>query len=608
VTIKSIVWVMIIFGCSAGVSAQDKSSVTEDALFTELLATERQFHYQENPGTGPQGVQVPTASTMAHVLPEDQKRRTVRAEALLRELSSINKMALTKDNQLNFEMLRYKLESSLVFLKHKAWRIPLYSDSGFHTSPTRMWHSINFARKKDYEAYIERLKDLPRYLAEHTANLRQGIDENFTLPKVVLDGLLPTFSAVLTDNVEENSFYQPFRKMNDMLGDDDVRELRKNARDAIKNHVLPAYQKLATFMQDEYYPAAGTEIGASELTGGADYYAAMVRYYTTLDVTADEVHALGLKEVARIRSEMEAIIKTTEFDGSFNDFLVYLRTAPQFYAKTERELLSFASYLAKVIDGRVPKLFNKLPRQPYGVEAVPSAIAPNYTTGRYISAPLGSPRGGYYWVNTYDLKSRPLYTLPALTLHEAVPGHHLQTALAAELENVPQFRLEQYPHAFGEGWGLYAEKLGLDLDLYETPYEQFGRLTYEMWRACRLVIDTGIHAKGWSRAQAITLLEENSALAKHNIQTEVDRYIAWPGQALAYKIGELKFLELRVLAETELGEFFDIRDFHDRVLSAGGIPLYLLESRVKSWIAETKAQNLTPESAINARSTSANKF
>ena len=587
--IKITLIVMIIMGYSAAVVAQDSKPPTAAVLFAELLKTERKFHYQENPGTGPQGTKIPTAPSMAHVLPEDQKRRAAQAGALLVELLSVDKAELTADDQLNYDMLRYKLESTLVFQKHKAWRIPLYSDSGFHTSPARMWRSINFASTTDYEAYISRLKDLPRYLAEHTRNLEQGIDENFMLPKVVLDGLLPTFTAIITEDMAENTFYQPFLTMNDLLSDREVKALRKKARDVISLEVMPAYQKLAAFMHTEYYVASGTKIGASAMAGGAEYYDAMVRYYTTLDVTADEVHALGLTEVSRIRREMETIIKSTEFDGSFAEFLLYLRTAPQFYAKSERELLSYASYLTKVIDGRVPKLFKKLPRQPYGVEAVPAAIAPNYTTGRYLSAPLGSTRGGYYWVNTFDLKSRPLYTLPALTLHEAVPGHHLQIALAAELENVPQFRLEQYPHAFGEGWGLYAEKLGLDLGLYETPYEQFGRLTYEMWRACRLVIDTGIHARGWSRAKAIRLLEENSALAKHNIQTEVDRYIAWPGQALAYKIGELKFLELRALAKAELGGAFDIRDFHDRVLSAGGIPLYLLESRVKSWIAETKA-------------------
>jgi len=555
----------------------------------DLFAEERVFHYAENPGSGPRGEPRPVATQMRSVSPADHMRREAQYGAFLGALEAIDRSALNADEQLNYDMFKYNMDSRLVFLKHKAWRLPLQSDSGFHTYPSRMWRSINFRKADDYRRYIERLGDMPRYLQDNMANLRQGVVEGFTMPKVVLDGLMPTFDAMVAETAEDSSFYTPFKAMVDTLSEAEASALTAAAKDVIENQVIPAYAALRDFMRDEYYPAATEKLGAVERPGGDEFYADMVRYYTTVDISPEEVHALGLKEVARIRGEMEEVIKETGFEGSFAEFLEFLRTDPQFYAKTEKDLLMYASYVAKLIDGRLPRLFGHLPRQPYGVEAVPASIAPNYTTGRYVGAAADAPRGGYYWVNTYALDKRPLYAIPALTLHEGMPGHHLQIALSNELENVPEFRLGIYPHAFGEGWGLYSEKLGMELDIYETPYEQFGRLTYEMWRACRLVIDTGIHSKGWTRDQAIKLMEENSALSKHNIRTEVDRYIAWPGQALAYKMGELKFLELRKKASDALGEDFDVRKFHDYVLSAGGIPLYLLEQRVDGWIEGQKA-------------------
>jgi uncharacterized protein (DUF885 family) len=299
---------------------------------------------------------------------------------------------------------------------------------------------------------------------------------------------------------------------------------------------------------------------------------------------------MGLKEVKRIRKEMDAIIKKTGFEGDFKAFQEFLRTDPQFYAKTPEELLLRASYIAKSVDGKLPGYFGKLPRQPYSVQPVPAEIAPNYTTGRYVGAPKDAPRGGEYWVNTFALDKRPLYELPALTLHEAVPGHHLQGALALEIDGAPDFRTQFYPHAFGEGWGLYSEKLGVEMGVYKTPYEEFGRLSYEMWRACRLVIDTGLHSKGWTRQQALDYLAGNTALSLKNVETEVDRYIAWPGQALAYKVGELTLWELRRKAERALGPKFDIREFHDAVLVKGGLPLAVLSEEIDRYIAREKAQ------------------
>ena len=301
-------------------------------------------------------------------------------------------------------------------------------------------------------------------------------------------------------------------------------------------------------------------------------------------MTPERVHEVGLGEVKRIRAEMDAIIAQVGFKGTFPEFLAFLRTDPQFYARSPQELLKEASYIAKQVDGMLPAYFGKLPRLPYSVQPVPAEIAPNYTTGRYSPPPIGGTKGGEYWVNTYALDKRPLYVLAALTLHEAVPGHHLQGALARELENVPAFRLDLYPHAFGEGWGLYSEKLGKEMGLYKTPYEEFGRLTYEMWRACRLVVDTGMHAKNWTRQQALDYLGENTALSLHEVRTEIDRYIAWPGQALAYKMGELKILELRERARQALGEKFDIRAFHDAALANGGVPLPILEKQIDLYI------------------------
>jgi uncharacterized protein (DUF885 family) len=361
--------------------------------------------------------------------------------------------------------------------------------------------------------------------------------------------------------------------------------LRDGGRAAIGEAVVPAYRSLLDFFTREYIPGARTTIGASALPDGVRYYAWLVRYYTTLDTTSDDVHAIGRREVARIRDEMQAVVRGLDFDGDLDAFIEHLRTDPRFYAKTPDELLKRAAWIAKRMDGKLPSLFGRLPRQPYGVEPVPDDLAPKYTGGRYVGAPLDSTRGGTYWVNTYALETRPLYTQEALTLHEAVPGHHLQIALAKELEGLPAFRRYGYVNAFGEGWGLYAERLGLEAGFYADPYGNFGRLTYEMWRACRLVVDTGLHAKGWTRAQAIEFMATNTALSRHEITTEVDRYISWPGQALAYKMGELKLRELRARAEKALGERFDVRAFHDAVLANGAVPLDVLEEQVEELIA-----------------------
>jgi uncharacterized protein (DUF885 family) len=353
--------------------------------------------------------------------------------------------------------------------------------------------------------------------------------------------------------------------------------------------VLPAFAALVEFLESEY--AASETVGASALTHGDDYYAFNIKRYTTLtETTAREIHNTGLQEVKRIRKDMDQIIRDLNFDGDFAEFGEFLRTDPRFYASTKEQLLKEVAYVAKRIDYKMPGFFGELPRQSYGIVPVPDEIAPNYTTGAYYGAPLGSRNGGAFWVNTYELDQRPLYEIPALTLHEAVPGHHHQNALALELRGVPEFRKNLYFSAFGEGWALYSEKLGVEMDVYLTPYEHFGRLSYEMWRACRLVVDTGLHSQGWTRRRAMDYFVANTSLSKSNIRAEVDRYISWPGQALAYKLGELKIWELRRIAEHDLGDDFDLREFHDVVLGNGAVPLAMLEDTVLRWV-EAQAES-----------------
>ena len=356
----------------------------------------------------------------------------------------------------------------------------------------------------------------------------------------------------------------------------------------VGQQILPAYQKFNQFLKEDYLPNAPQKVGIAGITDGKNFYEQRVKFFTTFDISPEEVFAIGQQEVKRIRAEMQAIIDELEFEGSFADFLVFLRTDPQFYPKTPKALLQQAAWITTEMQGKLPQYFSKLPRMPLTVTPVPAALAPNYTGGRYSPGSYENNRAGQYWVNTYKLESRPYYVLPALSLHEGVPGHHLQNMLAAEMNNMPEFRQRTYLSAFGEGWGLYSEFLGKEAGMYKTPYEDFGRLTYEMWRACRLVVDPGMHYMDWTREQAVDFMASNTALSLHEVNTEIDRYIGWPGQAVSYKIGELKIRELRKLAETELGENFDIRTFHDTVLANGSVPLSTLEQIIKQFIAKEK--------------------
>lgn len=508
-----------------------------------------------------------------------------------KRLADIDLSGADANDILSAEILAFILKHEIVLAEFAGWRIPFRSDAGFHSDFGYVIGSTPFNNETDYRYYLMRLSRLPEYLRQNLENMRAGLADGFTQPKEILGKILPSFEALVTADPEDHPFYRPFQSMPDTIGQRERRDLEGDARRILTDELIPAYARLLSFMRDEYLPLARETLGATSLPNGRNYYDALVRYFTTLDdASAEDIHQRGLEEVVRIRAEMDAVIAEVDFDGTFEDFLEFLRTDPQFYAKTAEELLMRAAWISKKIDGRLPALFGKLPRQPYSVEPVPAEIAANYTGGRYVPSPPGSRRGGQYWVNTYALNTRPLYQLTALSLHEGVPGHHLQGALAYEIKNAPAFRRQFYPHAFGEGWGLYSEKLGVEMGVYDTPYDHFGRLSYEMWRACRLVVDTGIHAEGWTRQQAVDYLKSNTALSVHSIGTEVDRYIAWPAQALAYKIGELTLWDLRAKATQALGDAFDIREFHDVVLTEGGLPLQILRSRIDDYVERQQAE------------------
>ena len=483
-----------------------------------------------------------------------------------------------------------QLHGFIAAIESHADLMPLNSDSSFYGPLVDLCDAQPLRDADDYRRFIARLADIPRFMREHVGLMREGLVTGYTVPQVVLEGRDQPLAAIagLVDAVA-TPFWKPFDAFPAGVPLEARAALQDEARRVIETQVLPAYRELLAFLRDVYVPGARRTTAACDLPCGDAFYAAQIRQYTTLPLTADEIHRRGLAEVARILAEMHDVKRQAGFDGDLPAFLQFLRTDAQFYARTPHELLAHASWIAKRIDGLLPKFFGVLPRQPYGVAPVPDDIAPFYTTGRYVLAPRPTGCAGMYWVNTHALESRALYTLPALTLHEAVPGHHLQIALAGELAQQPPFRRYGFVDAYGEGWALYAEHLGDEMGVYLTPYEQFGRLTYEMWRAARLVVDTGLHAKRWSRDDARAYLLAHTALSAHEVATEVDRYIGWPGQALSYKIGEIRIRELRARAEESLGARFDLRAFHDAVLALGSVPLGILEQQVDAWIADRLA-------------------
>jgi uncharacterized protein (DUF885 family) len=518
----------------------------------------------------------------------DQQRRSERRRVFLQTLRDIPFDGLSRSDQVNYRMLEADLEYAIREFEFGSHLVPITNRSGFHIGFPELRRQVPLDTVEDYENYIARLAQFDRYVTEHIQLMQEGIERGWTLPSIVLEGYRDPITVHIVQDARQSLLFEPCRSFPDTISQEDRSRLSDACLDAIQQSVVPGYRRFLEFMSTHYVPAARDNIAAAALPQGREFYRHRVRHFTTLDLSPEQVHQTGLDEVQRIRQEMDQVIGKTGFEGSFDAFLELLRTEGRFYAPTPDELLKEVAFILKKMDGQLPSLFGRLPRTPYGIREVPAYIAPNTTSAYYQIPPGDGSRAGFYYVNTFDLKSRPLFEMEALSLHEAVPGHHLQLALQQELADLPEFRRFAGITAFVEGWALYAERLGLECGFYQDPYSDFGRLTFEMWRACRLVVDTGMHYLGWTRQQAIQFMADNTALSRHNIRAEVDRYIAWPGQALAYKIGELKIRQLRELAEKELGGDFRVRDFHDVVLGSGSIPLQILEENVRLYIRDNR--------------------
>ncbi len=505
--------------------------------------------------------------------------------AFLDKLDKIKLSNLNDSDQLNYRLIKTSMEVSLEGRNFPRYYMALNQRGGvqdYYSYGDR----LNFSNKTDYEDWFERIKGFNENVKNSLKNNKEGLEMGYTQPKLVTRAVVSQIESLLASSMEDHPYYKIFLSANEIIGDEEASEIQSRVKDFIKNELNPSYRKLMTFLKNVYLPNSRNSVGISDVPDGKAWYEYLVKYHTTTDLTPDEIHEIGLKEVARIRSEMEDIIALVEWEGDFNSFLRFLRTDPQFYYETGEELLDAYRAMSKKIDAFMPSLFNKLPRAPYGVIPIPMESAP-YTTTAYYNAP-SKGRPGYYYANLYKPETRPKYEIPVLSVHEAVPGHHHQIALAQELENVPKFRNHLSFTSFVEGWGLYSEQLGENMGLYDDPYDKFGQLTYDMWRAIRLVVDTGMHYKGWSREEAVELFLQNTAKTPQDINNEVDRYIAWPGQALAYKIGQLKIMELRDKAKEELGEKFDLKDYHDFILSFGSIPMNILEEKVNEFIENKK--------------------
>ena len=557
-----------------------------DARFARLAADEWAWRLGQFPQLATSIGDASHDDRLERVDAESRAARLVRWRDTREALAAIPAGEMSAAARIDRAVFENQLHGFIAAIESHADLMPLNSDSSFYGPLADLCDAQPLRDADEYRRFIARLADIPRFMREHIALMREGLSTGYTVPQVVLEGRDQPLAAIaeLID-AAATPFWRPFAAFPVGVPVAARAALQDEARRVIAERVLPAYRELLAFLRETYVPGARQTTAACDLPDGDAFYAAQIRHFTTLPLTADEIHERGLQDVARILAEMHDVKADAGFDGDLPAFLRFLRGDAQFYARTPHELLAHASWIAKRIDGLLPKFFGVLPRQPYGVAPVPDDIAPFYTTGRYVLAPQPTGFAGMYWVNTHALESRALYTLPALTLHEAVPGHHLQIALAGEFAEQPPFRRHSFVDAYGEGWALYAEHLGDEMGVYLTPYEQFGRLTYEMWRAARLVVDTGLHAKRWSREDARAYLLAHTALSAHEVATEVDRYISWPGQALSYKIGEIRIRELRARAETTLGARFDLRAFHDAVLALGSVPLGILEQQVDAWIA-----------------------
>jgi uncharacterized protein (DUF885 family) len=586
-TIRTFLVVLVTsLAAASGALAQTQAS----RMLNELFEDEWEYRLEQNPlfatsvGDHRYNDKLPAVSV------RDQERRLKAERVFLRRVQSIDRSELTPDERVNAEIFERLKRDQVAEYTFRSYLIPITNREGFHVYFPQLPSQVPLNDVKDYEDYISRLEAFEDYAEQHIDLMKAGIEEGFTLPKVVLEGFESTLEPHIVSDPTESLLFAPFEKFPDAVPEQERDRLAKKGMEAISGSVVPGYEKFLSFMTDEYYPSAREMIEASLLPNGKTFYEHRVRRFTTLDLTPPEVHSVGLIEVQRIRQEMERIIQRVEFEGDFAEFVEFLREDERFYVSEPDELLRRTSLVLKRMDGQLPKLFKTLPRLPYGIREIPAFIAPKTTTAYYSPGAGDGTRAGYYNVNTYDLSSRPLYEIEALSFHEAVPGHHLQIALQQEIESLPEFRRFSGFTAFVEGWALYSERLGLEVGFYTDPYSDFGRLSYEMWRACRLVVDPGMHYLGWTRQQAIDFMAQNSALSLHNIEAEVDRYIAWPGQAVAYKMGELKIRDLRREARRELRGDFDLREFHDVVLGNGAVPLSVLERNVNDYIERARSR------------------
>lgn len=560
---------------ATAVPAQAAPPTAADSRFLTLASEEYRWRTTQLPG----GEDASQAERMRlpDVGPRAQAAKLARWQATAARLAAIDPATLSAEGRINLAVYRGQIAALLNEQRYRDYEKPLTSDTSFWGDVAESARG-SFRSEADYRAYIAMLCELPRYFAQNIDNMRAGLRRGFTPPAITLQGRDIGVAQVADAAPADSLFYQPFRTMPAPIPAAVQAQLRTQAQAAIADSVIPAHKRLLSFLRDEYMPGARKTIAAYDLPDGRAYYASKVAEFTTRDLTPEQVHAIGLAEVASIRARMLAVMREVQFTGDLPAFLTFLRTDPRFYATTPQQLLDRAAWIAKTFDGKVGDWFGRLPRQRFAIRPVPADLAPFYTGGR------GGP--GIYLVNTYNLPARPLYSLPALTLHESAPGHAFQMPLAAELKDLPAFRRDAYLSAYGEGWALYCEALGEDMGMYDTPYDRFGMLSYQMWRAARLVVDTGIHAQGWSRERAQAYLRDNTALSEHEIVTEVDRYIAWPGQALSYYMGQIAFREARAKAERALGPRFDIRAFHDAVLALGFVPLPVIDQRIDQFIAE----------------------
>ncbi len=565
--------------CAFGFCLATRAAASlDDDRFKAIYTAEWSWRLQQYPDMLQDDESQPVSAHLPQVDPASQATRLAYYQHVLAALDRLRTARLSEDNQVALAVYRNEIEGDVADLKFREYEAPLNSDSTF-------WTDLAFTARRsfrdptDYDRYIAQMREVPRYFAQEIANMRAGLKRGFTPPKITVQGHDASIVAVAeAPTAEDNPFYAPFKSLPASMPAAEQARLRAAAAAVIGEAVVPAHRELLTFLRGEYLPRARDTLAAEALPDGPAYYQAKIREFTTLDLTPAQIHAIGLAEVGKIRAEMLATMKAAGFTGDFPAFLRFLRTDPRFYVKTPDELLRRAAWIAKSFDAKASLYFGLMPRLRFAIKPVPPELAPFYTSGR------GGL--GVYLLNTYDLPSRPLYTLPALTLHESAPGHAWQMAIALEHKDQPEFRQRDYISAYGEGWALYCEKLGLEMGLYPTPYDRFGMLTYQMWRAARLVVDTGVHAMGWSREQARAYLRDNTALSEQEIDTEVDRYISWPGQALSYYLGEMAIEQARAKAEQALGPKFNIRAFHDAILELGSVPLPVLTARIDRFIAE----------------------